>query len=119
MLEATSLLPPLGQVRAQQSWMLRQKTSTVSTRVSSGHNCSDHIPTYSTQTCGIAYAADEKVSSVLKTQIVQARTAKKMTQAQLAQVSRGTLVATPEQVVGIAVIAMMHAGRPSAGRIAS
>lgn len=37
--------------------------------------------------------ADERVSSNLKQQIVQARTAKKMTQAQLAQVSRGPRVA--------------------------
>ena len=40
-------------------------------------------------------SADEKVSSTLKQQIVQARTAKKMTQAQLAQVTgqSGTVLA--------------------------
>ena len=36
--------------------------------------------------------AVEKVSTELKKQIIQARTAKKLTQAQLAQVGKGSLV---------------------------
>jgi hypothetical protein len=51
--------------------------------------------------------ADEKVSSALKTQIVQARTAKKMTQAQLAQVrSMGVWGVRLETVGCVCVIRM-------------